>query len=122
MASKCLLVEDDPGYRKSVARLLKQYCDLEITEAPDAIRALRILHQNPNQFDILVTDEVMPVGPTGMVLLEIAKERWPVMRRVLLSGFTNSEQVHSGIADAVLDKIFDRRLIATKICRLAKSR
>jgi len=91
---------------------------MTVVTASNAIVALQRLHAE--SFDILVTDEGMP-GPSGLHLLKVAKEKWPLMRRVLLTGAANSEQMNSGIADAVIDKIFNSKVIASKICRLASN-
>src|SRR6201995_4096835 len=119
MASKkCLLVDDQEDVLNVVSRVLARHCNLQISAAHNAIEALTLLENA--SFDILVTDENMP-GLPGSALLRTAKNRWPLMRRVLLSADVTSEHIRSGVADAILDKIFNPNLIATKICRLANS-
>lgn len=83
------------------------------------LKAIRELESN-GPFDLVVSDLKMP-GLSGYDLLVVVAERWPVARRILLTGYTSAELLESTrrYADATLDKILDPEILIEKIHRLA---
>ena len=68
-----LVVDDEPSQRLLTCRALQRE-GYRVREASDGAAALRILHQHPREFALVITDLVMPVMDGG----ELA-------RRLLLS-------------------------------------
>lgn len=116
-ARTCLLVDDNASLRRALAKLLREECAIETREAQDGLRALTVLEQRT--FDVIVCDQRMPGGPQGMTVLETAKDRWPLMWRVLYTAYSRAEQFDGGYADLVLDKMLDPRTVAEQICAIA---
>jgi CheY-like chemotaxis protein len=73
--------------RRVVARQLRDL-GYRIAECDGAAAALEILQTAP--VDLLFTDIVMPGGLDGIELARLARERWPMLKIVLTSGFPQS--------------------------------
>ncbi|MGI4757515.1 MAG: response regulator [Janthinobacterium lividum] len=80
-----LVVEDDPGIRKLICRLLTMMGYRPI-EASDGNVALQLLHATP-YVDLLLTDITMPNGMDGFQLAKLAHETTPELKIVFMSGF-----------------------------------
>lgn len=80
---RVLVVDDDHAVRNAIrVNLTKQGYDVALcTRAEDALRAIE---ERP--IDLLLTDVAMP-GMTGMELLRVAKQRWPEVRVVVMTGY-----------------------------------
>ena len=63
-----------------------------MTECANAQEALTELEQE-NNFDLLLTDMVMP-GMDGETLCNLAKERYPSLRVILMSGYSEDFARH----------------------------
>jgi YesN/AraC family two-component response regulator len=81
-----LFVDDEPNILEGLRRSLRPMrAEWEMSFAPGADAALVILASTP--FDVIVTDMRMP-GLDGAALLEIVREKYPSMLRIILSGYT----------------------------------
>ena len=72
-------------------------------------------------FDLMLTDVVMPGGMHGDALAAAVVQRWPQIRIVFMSGYTDDASELRGRLDPdvlLLDKPFHRRDLA-QILRLA---
>jgi CheY-like chemotaxis protein len=56
---RILLVEDEDSVRRIGRRILERLGYL-VTEAPDGLAALQLIEERPGQFDLIVSDRVMP--------------------------------------------------------------
>jgi DNA-binding NtrC family response regulator len=75
-----LFVDDEREILEFLALVFRD-CDCETAvNAESALEALRRRH-----FDVLITDMKMP-GTMGMTLIETAKELWPDMPIVVITG------------------------------------
>lgn len=84
---RVLLVDDDPFVVKGLARNLGMIDPrLDILHASSVTEALRCLSRNA--IDALLTDLYMP-GIDGTALLEEVRQRFPRIRRLVLSGEAN---------------------------------
>ena len=88
-----LAVEDNRSLRLVVARQLKEL-GYRFLEAEDGPSALKILESE--SVDLLFTDIVMPNGMSGYDLAHAAVSRWPTIKVVLTSGFTDAKPKVSG--------------------------
>jgi len=83
-----LYVDDLPMNLKLFEATFRNDYHIILTEFPE--EALKILEEQDVQ--VLVSDQRMP-GMTGTELLEIVAEKYPDIRRYLLTAFTDSETV-----------------------------
>jgi PAS domain S-box-containing protein len=81
-----LLVEDDDAVRAATRRILER-CGYTVVEAPEAETALELIHREQVQFDVVLTDAVMP-GMSGLELAELLAVERPGLPLVLVSGYT----------------------------------
>ena len=114
-----LLVEDDAKVRASVAEQLRTL-GYRVTEAANGAAALGVLEAVSHPFDLMLTDVVMP-GMHGDALADAVAQRWPQVKIVFMSGYTDGANELRGRLDPdvlLLDKPFHRRDLA-QILRLA---
>ncbi|MCU0675187.1 MAG: ATP-binding protein [Myxococcota bacterium] len=96
--ARILLVEDDPAVRRITAQLLERAGYL-ITEAPGPTEALAL---GADGISLLLTDVVMP-KMTGRQLADRLTERYPQLRVLYMSGYTENSVVHHGVLDPGID-------------------
>jgi DNA-binding NtrC family response regulator len=100
---RVLLVDDEENIRFSVARLLSRRLrpgqQIEIETAGDVHSAL--LKLEDGSYDLVLTDYRMPLA-TGAELLARVEQRWPLTRRVLMTGYGDiDERVRSSATTAI---------------------
>jgi CheY-like chemotaxis protein len=93
---RLLLVEDDVGVAAVAVELLEAM-GMQVTTAETAPHALAVLAEA--QFDVMLTDIVMPGGMTGIELARHCAVTWPAMQIVLASGYAGDD-VDEALADA----------------------
>ena len=83
-----LVVEDDPALRQAVVQQLAalNYRVTESTSAPAALRSLE-----KKKVDLVFSDVVMPGGIDGFEFVQQAGARWPEVRTLLTSGFSERQ-------------------------------
>jgi CheY-like chemotaxis protein len=81
--SSILLVDDHRSVRCSVGDVLRD-AGYQVSEAADAAQALRQLERR--SFDLLIVDYLLP-EMKGDAIARIARERWPDLRVMFLSGY-----------------------------------
>ncbi|WP_284359628.1 ATP-binding protein [Candidatus Phycosocius spiralis] len=86
---RILLVEDEEGVRNIACRLLTQR-GYQVTAAADGEEALEILEHEPDYFDLVLSDVVMP-GLDGPSLLKAAKPYLGHARVVFMSGYAEQD-------------------------------
>jgi len=116
-----LLVEDDPLIRSQAERRLRSMGH-SVTVAADGTEALARLAEN--EFDLLLTDIVMPNGPGGHELAERGRAINPAMR-ILLSSGHSEEAVLRGVDKqagvAFLPKPYRLARLESEVSRLLRS-
>jgi CheY-like chemotaxis protein len=111
-----LLAEDEDNVR-SFARIVLQNCGFTVLEAKDGAEALSICEKNENNFQLLVTDVVMPNLSGREVADRIVAIR-PEIKVLFLSGYTDDAIVHHGVLEAgtpFLQKPFTPAALAKKV-------
>ncbi len=86
-----LLVDDEDGVRLVVSRVLKSK-GFKVTECANAEQALTVLSAR-SDFDLLLTDMIMP-GMDGETLIKKAREAYPNMKSLLMSGYSEDMARH----------------------------
>jgi CheY-like chemotaxis protein len=104
-AETVLLVEDEHLVRQLTHEILRR-SGYRVLEAADGAEALRLLHDQADRIDLLLTDVVMP-GMSGYELVERARPLRPDMRILFVSGYSE-------------EAITRQRQLATDIELLAK--
>jgi len=82
--SKKVLIVDDEAEIRSLLKLIFEEAGFEVTLAQDGSDALAELQSR--KFDLLFTDNQMPVMSGEDLLLEIKKDRNPEMKIILATG------------------------------------
>jgi CheY-like chemotaxis protein len=86
-SEKILIVEDEAGLRAIVEQILKQY-KYDVVVASSGVEALRVWDEYHGNFDMLLTDMIMPGGMTGRELAEELKRRKPELKIIYSSGYS----------------------------------
>ncbi len=82
-----LVVEDNAALRRVVMRQLGEL-GYRVLEAENAAAGLRLMERE--SIDLLLTDVVMPGGTNGRDLARRARQRWPGIKVVFTSGFSET--------------------------------
>jgi len=82
-----LVVEDNAALRRVVTRQLAEL-GYRVLAAENAVTGLRLMEQQ--SIDLLLTDVVMPGGINGRELARRARQRWPGIRVIFTSGFSEA--------------------------------
>jgi len=101
-----LVVDDEPVVRRFASRVLEE-AGYKIATAADGAQALLALRREPEAFDAVVSDIVMP-HVNGVELLEEVSTAYPKLPVILMSGHATTELSKRGIATpcSVLNKPF----------------
>lgn len=90
-----LIVDDERLSVEAIQMALED--EFEVFTAINGDEALRIL--NDEWIQVVLCDQRMP-GITGVELLTIARERWPDTIRVIVTGYTETDDIIRAINDA----------------------
>ncbi|WP_420434398.1 cell cycle two-component system response regulator CpdR [Hyphobacterium sp.] len=83
--AKILLAEDDGSMRDFLAKALKR-AGHDVTACADGDEGLSVFEANQDNFDLLLTDIVMP-GIDGIELARRAAELTPALKIMFITGF-----------------------------------
>ena len=114
-AATVLLVEDADGLRLLTTKLLRRH-GFTVLVAENADEALQLFEENPS-IDVLLTDVVMP-GGSGPELSRRLLARWPALKVIYMSGYTDETIVHHGVLEqgvAFLHKPFTSQALGRKV-------
>ncbi len=92
-----LLAEDDPSVRSLACQALER-AGYSVIEAGDGEEALRIFRESPQEFDLLLTDVVMPQLGGAELAEQVAAAR-PDMPVVFMSGYVDGSDASDYIAN-----------------------
>ena len=90
-----LVVDDEVRSQDAMRRTLEE--DFVVLTASGADDARTQLERH--EVNVILCDQRMP-GLTGVVFLKEVRERWPDIVRIVISGYTDSEDIIAGINDA----------------------
>lgn len=112
-----LLVEDNEMVRDLAGRILRSlgYTVLEASHGPEA---LRLIEEYRAPVHLLLTDVVMPGGMNGRELAEQISRRYPDLRVIYMSGYTDNAIIHHGVLEpgmTFLEKPFSPQALTAKI-------
>jgi PAS domain S-box-containing protein len=115
-AETILVVEDDDTLREYAREILEEL-GYRVVEAGGGAAALDAL-SGEQEFDLLLTDVVMPGGINGRQLADEALRRWPRLKVLFMTGYTRNAIVHHGRLDAgvhMIGKPFSFDELAAKV-------
>ncbi len=84
---RILLVEDEPAVRRA-AQMIIGRAGYSVTEAVDAVDALKQWSSATEPFDLLMTDMVMPNGTNGIELATQLRSQHPKLRVIISTGYS----------------------------------
>ena len=100
-SERILLVEDNEELRHSTLGVL-QAMGYRVTVAADGEVGLRTFETSPRDFDLVVTDVVMP-GLSGRELVDRIRRIDPAVKVVFVSGYTDNVILRHGIMEGEVD-------------------
>lgn len=117
MAGWVLVVDDDTGIRRGIARELCS--DFEVLLAADFADAMRIFASR-DDIEAVVSDFKLGPGPDGIALLDEVRRRAPTCIRILASGTQGAatEVAQTQTAHAFIEKPWRRGEILDALRRL----
>ncbi len=92
VTASVLVVDDEIRSLESMARILTE--EFEVFTASSATQALTLLHEHSIQ--IVLADQRMP-DVTGVEFLTQVREQYPHVVRMIISGYTDPEDIIEGI-------------------------
>jgi two-component system response regulator HupR/HoxA len=92
-----LVVDDEVPILEAFSAALSPY--FEVVTASSAREADFILRKK--QFKVVITDHLMP-GGNGMSFLVRAREEYPLMQRILVTGYMKPEMLIRSVNEAAL--------------------
>ena len=114
-----LVVEDEPGVRSLICRILRQM-GCHVLEASDVKEALRIAGRHDGDISLVVTDVVMP-EMSGREMVSLLQATHPGTKALYLPGYTSNAIVRHGVLDsdvAFLQKPFTIETFSNKVLDL----
>ncbi len=90
-----LCVDDEIRSLETLERTLDE--EFDVLTASDADQAMALLAQHEVQ--AILCDQRMP-GKTGVEFLTEVRQKWPQTARLILSGYTDSEDIIRGLNEA----------------------
>ena len=85
---RVLFVDDEDSISK-LGEYFLRHLGYEVTACTNAVKALEIFRENPNQFDVVITDQTMP-NMTGDVLVRELLHIQPDIPVILCTGFSHT--------------------------------
>jgi two-component system cell cycle sensor histidine kinase/response regulator CckA len=114
-SERILLVEDEQAVRAVASRILKKN-GYQVTEAADGSEAFALWTAQPDSFDVVITDIVMPVMG-GWELAERIREARPLAAILFMSGYTEDSARRKTVlapGEFFLEKPFNPGSLAQK--------
>lgn len=98
-----LVVDDDPSVLQVASKVLRRG-GYDVVEAGGGEEALELAEEREGRIDLLLTDVVMP-GMGGRELGERLAERYPDVRMLFMSAYTEDEIILQGVRVAEVNFI-----------------
>jgi len=94
-----LVVDDEVRSQEALHRTLEE--DFDVFCASSAAEGMEILEREASTeaIRIVLCDQRMP-GTTGVEFLKEVRHRWPDVVRIILSGYTDAEDIITGVNEA----------------------
>jgi len=109
--SELLLIDDEQMNLNLFKRRFAQ--SIPVVTASSGKEALKVLDENPN-ISIVITDMKMP-DMNGIELLQILMEKKPAIKRYLITGLNETEEIKQIAANGLVEKYFFKPIDFQKI-------
>lgn len=106
-SKKVLVVDDNEDVLKTITKYLEQK-NYNVIAVTSGLEALKIFEAEKGDFDLLITDLVMP-SISGVAIISIVKERYPKVPIIAITGWGEHPEALAteAKADIVLEKPFE---------------
>ena len=113
---KLLIIDDDEEILSTLKYFLssKRY---EVFSASDGLEGLKLLETEEQDFDLVITDLVMP-NISGVGLIAIIKKKFPGLPVIAITGWGEHPEVLATEAQA--DQVLEKPFEFSKLDRLIK--
>ena len=112
--ARVLIVDDDEAVRAMVGEMLAD-AGYSVSLASNGREALDVLARGV-AFDLMLADYAMP-GMNGIVLLELVRERYPLLRSLLVTGFAEFRAAEALGPEQIVRKPFTIRTLVERVER-----
>lgn len=104
---KVLVIDDNEEVLKTITTYLEQK-NYNVLAVSNGLDALKICESEHGDFDLLITDLVMP-SISGVAVISIVKERYPKVPIIAITGWGEHPEALAteAKADVVLEKPFE---------------
>lgn len=99
-----ILVVEDEASLQDLARTILEGQGYSVTTAANGQEALAAADNDDKPFDLLLTDVIMP-GISGRVLADQLSKKYPALKVLYMSGYTDNAIVHYGILEPGIEFI-----------------
>jgi signal transduction histidine kinase/ActR/RegA family two-component response regulator len=116
-ASEMVLVVEDESIVRGLVRETLRQLGYAVLEAGDGYQALQIIEQHQGKIHLLLTDVIMPLM-NGHELAMRVESRYPDIKVIYMSGYTDDTLAFHGIAQPEIDfiqKPFTRAELGEKL-------
>lgn len=118
ISAKVLVVEDDPIIRFSATSLVEDE-GFEVLEADSADEAIAILEAHP-EIRIVFTDIHMAGSMDGLQLAAYARDRWPPLRFIIVSGEKRPEEAEMPAGSCFFSKPYSLQAVGRALHGLVR--
>ena len=111
-----LIVEDDDPVRVLLTESMRSY-GYTVYPARNGLEAMEVVGTRGDEIDLLISDVVMP-KMSGRELADTLRARWPNLRVLFMSGYTDDALSRHGVLDPgvlLLEKPFTPKRLAARI-------
>jgi DNA-binding response OmpR family regulator len=101
---KILIIDDEEPILSNLCYFLNEK-GYDVTSVSDGLKALKLFKEDPNGFDLIITDIVMP-KLSGMSLISIIKKKSPNTPIIAITGW--GEYPEALALESQADKVFSK--------------
>ena len=101
---KLLIIDDDEHVLANLCYFLKDK-KYDVTSASDGLKGLKLLENDQQRFDLVITDIVMP-QISGMGLISLIKKKFPDTPVIAITGW--GEYPEAFATESQADKVFSK--------------
>lgn len=116
LSVRILVVEDETSLRELFQKMMSSL-GYRVQVAANGMEALFLIEDKGMQFDLIITDVIMP-GMNGAALVEEIHKTHPEIKVLFMSGYTDNAIAHYGVLDSeahFIPKPFTIRSLVVKI-------
>lgn len=115
---KLLIIDDDAEILAALDNYLRKK-KYNVAIAANGLDGLKLLESEPDGFDLIITDLVMP-SISGVAIISIAKKKFPDIPVIAITGWGEHPEALAAEADAdlVMEKPFELSVLESKITEI----